>query len=91
MDDINKLHVAENGDIYVGGEFVGSPGYSGDTVIAKWNGYVFSAIETPGHLEFECPDSLHHYGIIDDYHRCKHCGVKYEQHEKFCEGCGAPL
>jgi len=22
--------------------------------------------------------------------RCKYCGVKHLEHEKFCEGCGAP-
>ena len=28
--------------------------------------------------------------IQERIERCRYCGVRHENHEKFCEGCGAP-
>jgi hypothetical protein len=37
------------------------------------------------------PVRAEHYNPPDLTLRCAHCGVKASEHEKFCEGCGAPL
>jgi hypothetical protein len=43
-------------------------------------------------IEIDHADHLHPASALPaKVERCEHCGVKAEPHEKFCEGCGAPL
>ena len=28
---------------------------------------------------------------VHELERCRYCGIKHEEHDKYCEACGAPL
>jgi hypothetical protein len=49
----------------------------------------------PEYPEDSFPISSNSPTLSDDSNkfigRCKHCGVKYCEDEKYCDGCGAPL